>query len=173
MKRILFALCCILLLFTFVSCSNKTEVLNKTEGQELLQTNKPSPTVNDEIVPLQIQVQDDWGITMSVSDVTAKGLVLTISQSGSTPDGELQTGSAYKLSRYENDTWTDVPCSVAAWNEIAYAINIDDTLKSNLDWSYIYGTLTYGKYRVEKEIHNYRAPGDFDNKIYYAEFTIE
>ena len=39
----------------------------------------------------------DWGITLSVKDVTDSGLTLVCTQSGGELTGELQTGSDYKL----------------------------------------------------------------------------
>ena len=45
----------------------------------------------------RIDSPDDWGLTLSVSDVTATGLTVIFTQSGGNPTGELMTGSYYRL----------------------------------------------------------------------------
>ena len=41
-----------------------------------------------------------------------------------------------------------------------------------IDWNWLYGELPAGKYRIGKEIMDFRGTGDYDTSIYFAEFEI-
>ncbi len=176
MKKIIFALCSMALLFTLVSCGGKKDISDNKKSVEASEKNDLVSSENTKKIDEQVleQEQESWGITMWVSDVTPQGLTLTIAQSGGTFKGELQTGAAYKLSKLENDTWVEVPYvnGVATWNMPAFNIPTDGEYTSNLDWSSIYGSLSAGKYRVEKEIMNFRETGNFNKKTFSTEFEI-
>ena len=42
-----------------------------------------------------------------------------------------------------------------------------------VNWEWLYGIIPAGKYRIGKELMDFRAPGDFDKAIYFVEFSIE
>lgn len=118
--------------------------------------------------------ESDWGITLSVKDVTAEGLTLTISQRGGSCTGELEYGDEYAIERFSGGSWQPVKYldDEVAWTDIANIVepNTDKTVK--LDWKWMYGTLPAGKYRVAKEFTDFRKTADYDTKTYYTEFTI-
>ena len=41
-----------------------------------------------------------------------------------------------------------------------------------IKWSYLYGDLPGGRYRIGKRISDFRGTGDYDTRIYYVEFEI-
>ena len=49
----------------------------------------------------------------------------------------------------------------------------DNVTEWEIDWEWLYGTLPTGKYRLGKEIMDFRGPGDYDTQIIYAEFEIK
>ena len=120
-------------------------------------------------------VPEKWGIDMTVSDVTPTGCTVTITQSGGDHDGELNTGEYYLLESYKHGEWHPVEyipgVDEVCWFDEAYGLN-ENTYTAEINWESIYGTLPAGKYRIDKEITNWRAPGDFDQKEYHAYFDI-
>lgn len=119
---------------------------------------------------------DPWGITLSAEDVTAEGLTLVCTQHGGNPTGELQTGTPFRLDVSMDDSWVSVPYTdpetEIAWTMQAFLIPKNDRMEWDIDWSYLYGTLQPGTYRIGKTITDFRGPGDYDDCSYYAVFTI-
>jgi hypothetical protein len=52
-------------------------------------------------------------------------------------------------------------------------IQKDEEIKMQANWEWLYGTLEPGTYRIFKEVMDFRGPGDFDEREYSAEFTVE
>lgn len=120
-------------------------------------------------------VGDEWGVFMYAKNVSDTGLTLFIEQFGGNFEGDLQTGAPYFLEIFENDKWTEVPTKTGeplVWNAMGYKINYNGLTEFNIDFSFGYGKLKSGKYRISKEIMDFKEPGNFDNKTYYAEFEI-
>lgn len=115
-----------------------------------------------------------WGVHLEVDDVTAKGLELEISQSGGYPSGQLQTGSWYEIERFDGE-WKKVDTIITnyAWTAIAYLIPENGERETKINWEWLYGKLPKGNYRIAKEIMDFRQSGDFDKRIFYAEFEID
>ncbi|MBQ8002553.1 MAG: hypothetical protein IJ297_03830 [Clostridia bacterium] len=121
--------------------------------------------------------EDKWGLMLWAEDVTGKGLTLVCEQFGGAAEGSLQTGEWYSLEVMNEDyAWEAVdtkPLIDYAWNSVAYQIKNNDITKFAIDWEWLYGELGEGHYRIGREIMVYRAPGDFDKDIYYADFFVE
>ena len=62
------------------------------------------------------------------------------------------------------------PIEPTAWTAIGYTLEMGSSHKWKMNWESIYGELPPGDYRFCKEFSAYRAPGDYDTKVYYAEF---
>lgn len=116
----------------------------------------------------------DWGISLSVKDVTPTGMTLVCSQSGGNITGDLQCGSDYSLLVNSNGNWNAVPYLVdeVAWTMEAYDIPLDDSIEFELKWERLYGELPAGTYRVVKGFMDFRDGGDYDTETYYTEFEI-
>ena len=125
------------------------------------------PAVEDEGFP-------NWGLTLSVKNVTESGLTLVCTQSGGELTGELQTGSDYKLIVLK-EAWEDVPTIIEdyGWNMIAYMVAKNDVTEFEVNWEWLYGKLPSGTYRIIKGFTDFRESGDYDNFAYWTEFEIK
>lgn len=116
----------------------------------------------------------NWGLTLSVKDVTASGLTLVCTQSGGELTGELETGSDYKLIVLK-EAWEDVPTIIDdyGWTAEAYMVAKDDVTEFEYNWEWLYGKLPAGTYRMVKGFTDFRGSGDYDNFAYWIEFEIK
>jgi len=119
---------------------------------------------------------DEWGITLSAENVTATGMTLVCTQSGGHYTGDLNTGSYYAIEQLIDGEWLPVPTTLGihdfAWTMEAWMIQPDNAMKWDVNWEFLYGSLEPGVYRIQKEISDFRGPGDYTDKPYYAEFAI-
>ena len=126
--------------------------------------------------PEFVTLQEDWGITLEAEDITPGGLTIRCTQSGGNPTGELNTGSWYIVENWTQENgWKEVDYVIKdniGWTMEAWLIPENSTSKWEVDWEWLYGKLPVGKYRIGKEIMDFREPGDYDKAIYYAEFEI-
>ena len=64
-------------------------------------------------------------------------------------------GDPYRIDVYKNGKWEELeeycPTKNCAWNAIAYGPDKYGHLMLDLDWSYLYGELTPGRYRIVKD----------------------
>lgn len=123
---------------------------------------------------LQESPDNGLGIMLSATDVTSDGMTLVCTQSGGSPTGELSTGPWYELEILKDGQWIAAPIyAEVCWEDIAWVIPQEDTTQWEINWTWIYGTLPAGEYRISKEIMDFRQTGDFDTCKSYACFTIE
>ena len=122
----------------------------------------------------------NWGLTLSVKNVSATGLTLVVNQSGGEPTGTLQTGDPYRLITLVDGDWKTVeelplPEGVdgRAWNSIAYLLPIEDTREFEINWEWIFGELPAGTYRLTKEFMDFRGTANYDTFEYWVEFEIQ
>lgn len=116
----------------------------------------------------------DWGLTITSENITPTGMTLAVTQSGGMVNGELITGQPYFLQKYESGEWVPLEPLLEAWSWTmeAWLIPINDTVRWNVDWEWLYGTLKPGHYRFGKNISCSSAPGVYQEAVYYAEFHI-
>ena len=101
MKRLTAILLSIVCLLTFAACAANSE--EGSHGEETW--------------------AKDWGITLTVQDVTSSGLTLICSQSGGIAEGRLETGSEYWIEKSENNSWVKVePLADPIWDMMAHGI---------------------------------------------------
>lgn len=114
------------------------------------------------------------GISMSVQvdSVTKKGAVITLLNKA---DKDYQYGDQYYLQKYEDGRWYDVPYVIEdfGFNDIAYGLEKNKESEFIIDWNWLYGELKPGKYRIVKDIMDFRGTGDYDVYTLTAEFIIE
>ncbi|MDE5576741.1 MAG: hypothetical protein K2J11_05085 [Oscillospiraceae bacterium] len=122
-------------------------------------------------------VPDAWGLTLTAKDVTPISCTVVFTQSGGNPTGELETGAPFELERYRNGQWTAVETLPSGyelnWLDYAELIDKNKSREFKVGWQDIYGELPAGKYRIGKEVHDFRKTADYDRKMYYAYFEIE
>ena len=121
--------------------------------------------------------EDEWGLSLTAENVTDSGMTIVFSQMNGKQTGELETGDWYALYKEENGEWVEVPYKLLtvdiAWNSVAYIIPKGDSVSFDVEWEWLYGKLSAGKYRIDKEVMDFRGTGDFDKKIYSLEFEIK
>ncbi len=116
----------------------------------------------------------DWGLTLSVKDVTSTGLILVCTKEGGNPTGELKCGTDYRLIVLEDETWKDVPTVIEeyGWNSLAYNFSEGQDTEFDISWEWLYGKLSAGTYRLTKGFMDFRGAGDYDTAMYWVEFEI-
>ena len=121
--------------------------------------------------------EETWGITLTAENITSTGATIKCTQSGGEPTGELHTGSWYILENWTQENgWMEMPYIIdgeIGWEDVAWVVPMNDTCKWEINWEWLYGKLPDGKYRIGKEITDFRATGDYDNTVYFVEFEIE
>ena len=117
---------------------------------------------------------DPWGITLTAKNVTPTGLIIVCTQLGGEFTGELSTGSPYWLEVDEDGVWLPYPTKQTdfAWTAEGWMIPLEGSVEWETDWNWLYGELPKGHYRIGKSIMDWRAPGEYDERPCYAEFTI-
>ena len=123
---------------------------------------------------VSVEVIYDWGIALSVKNITLSGLTLVCTQSGGEIKGEINTGEDYFLEVMTDNGWEKVPTVIEdyAWDSIAYMVTLDGTTVWDVNWSWLYGELENGTYRLGKGFMDFRETGDYDTAVFYAEFVI-
>ena len=59
------------------------------------------------------------------------------------------------------------------WTAEAWTIHENQSVEWPVSWESIYYPLPAGRYRMGKEIMDFRGPGDYDTYRYYAEFEVK
>jgi hypothetical protein len=119
---------------------------------------------------------DGWGLTLTAENVSPTGLTLVFTQSDGTITGELQTGAAYWLDVETETGWEYVEPldgEDICWTDEAWSLGTKCIIGYEVDWSGLYGALPAGHYRMGKNVMLCHDDSNWDNKTYYAEFTIE
>ena len=150
MKKLFALLFAFVLMFATVACGADTGTSDGAEGWA-----------------------EDWGVRLSVKNVSSSGLTLICEQSGGIAEGSLETGSAYTIEKYENNNWVEVkPQGDAVWDMMSHLIG-NNTTEWAIEWSWLYGELSPGTYRIGKTVVDFKGPGASENQNYYAEFEIK
>ncbi len=138
--------------------------------------NEPTGEITGEAQKESKQTLPDnnWGVVLSANSISSDGMQLMCSQSGGKPTGELSTGPWYEIEVLEEDKWCKVPTyAEVCWEDVAWVIQPEDITQWKINWTWIYGSLPQGEYRISKEIMDFRQTGDFDTCRSYAYFSIE
>ena len=118
----------------------------------------------------------DWGIQLTVENITPTGLTIVCSQSDVDVNGELFAGTYYSLSKYEDGEWKEVNYLLQedeiCWTDEAWNIPMDDVVKWDVDWNWLYGEMEAGTYRISKSIMN-TVPGNLETATYDVKFDIK
>lgn len=138
----------------------------------------PTDRILSSYYPFEFVEGANWGIEMSVENVSKNGLTIVCRHSEEkelTTVYELQTGSYYSLEVFNGLEYAPLEHSVEnlAWTSEAWLISKNDVSKWSLDWEWLYGTLQEGKYRVGKEIMNFKETGVYETITVYGYFEIQ
>ncbi len=125
----------------------------------------------------------DWGITLSVRNVTPHGLTIRCTQSGGSFQSKLRpgldgihllSGSHYWLEKNVDGAWVSLPVlQDTAWTTEGWPVPLRETIEWDTRWDGIYGSLEPGQYRIGKVITLSPTLGSSISQRYYAVFEIE
>jgi len=93
-----------------------------------------------------------------------------------TTNEEYSYGEPYVIEKFENNNWKEIDTLTSqplAWDDILYNLKPNEEKELNINWSYVYGRLKSGTYRLVK--HDLRKANSSDSRAYtiYAEFDIK
>ncbi|MDR3289013.1 MAG: M56 family metallopeptidase [Peptococcaceae bacterium] len=93
------------------------------------------------------------GIALRVKEnsVSASGLTLVLENG---LDKQVTYGDDYKVARLTGGRWADCDYLLESWgfNSIGYALPAGESREQTIDWTWIYGRLETGHYRITKSI---------------------
>ena len=150
---------------------SRISVVN-TESTEIEKTLSQSTDVTDWNPSTYETVNNFDGVTMTVKKGTATstGLTVVIENDSSS---QCTYGVFIELEKKINEIWYG---SCLYWycrfNCIGYDLSPGDCREWAVDWNWLYGSLESGKYRIIKDILDFRGTGDYDTYYLAAEFTI-
>ncbi len=123
-----------------------------------------------------VQSGDPWGISCHVKDLTNHGMTFQIEQFGGSYEGQLQTGDWFQIYQRKEDEWEALatnPLIDYAFHMVAYSILKNDITDFEIEWKWLYGELSPGYYRLDKEVVDFVAGHEHPKEIYSVYFTIE
>lgn len=104
---------------------------------------------------------------------TSKGATFIIEN---TTDEEYVYGQPYTIEKFDDGNWKELDTLTGdplSWNAIAYSLKSGEEKELNINWSFGYGKLKSGTYRlVKSDIRKLNSP---DSRAYtiYAKFYIK
>lgn len=120
-------------------------------------------------------LREGLGLSLKAEDVSSTGLTLEFVREGGSPTGELQYGSSFWLQRLEDGRWCAVervnPEQEIGWTDEAYPIP-EEGSRQAVNWEQLYGELPSGRYRLFKDVTDFRKTGDYDMYSFSVEFEI-
>lgn len=121
-----------------------------------------------------VSYDDEFNITLGTENVTQSGLTILCTCNGETEE-EYSAGSPYSIDRLsDGGEWVDIETIPSdeeiCWTMEAWIIMPNETVRWDVNWSYLYGELEEGSYRIKKMVSpesDYKA-----SKAYYAYFDV-
>ncbi len=120
-----------------------------------------------------VSYDDGLNITLGTENITQNGLTI-LCTSNDESEEEYSTGSPYSIDKLSDSGWVDVETIPSeeelCWTMEAWLILPNETVRWDVNWSYLYGELGAGSYRIKKMID---SQSDYKvSKAYYAYFDI-
>lgn len=117
----------------------------------------------------------DVVMTLKKGSLTKEGATFIITNN---TDNIYSYGAAYHIEEYKNNKWSKVKLEQElSWNMIAYVLKPRSEAEININWSYGYGSLKKGKYRLvkifTKDDEEVKQSTNNDSYNIYAEFEIK
>lgn len=111
------------------------------------------------------------GVTMQMEKYTSSGGEVEIRNE---TDKEITFGDWYEIQSEANGKWETMPYKVkkVAFHQVAYNAPKDETVIHEVKWDVLYGELPKGRYRIIKDMLDFRGTGDYTEYYLAAEFEI-
>ncbi|WP_456276875.1 immunoglobulin-like domain-containing protein [Bacillus sp. AK128] len=162
MKRYICFLFCMVIGFTLLSgCQSDN-------SDQSIKTTDWKPTTYETVNNLD-------GVTMIAKEGTVSSTGMTVIFENSS-DKQCTYGEQFLLEKKIEGKWYQVPVVIDGnygFNDIGYGLASSDVSEWDVDWSWLYGNLDNGEYRIVKYILDFRKAGDFDKYHLTAEFTVD
>lgn len=119
---------------------------------------------------IQTSVNQINSVTLNMEKYTPNGGYLEIHNF---TGKELMYGDWYKIQKKVDENWSDLDYVVenVGFHDIAYTAPHGEVSVKEVDWSFIYGTLQPGTYKIVTKVMDFHATGDFEE--YYLEKVFE
>lgn len=91
-------------------------------------------------------------------------------------DRTFTLGEAYTLEVHLDNRWYLLPVIVEGeygFQDIGYDLPPDEMIEMEINWEWLYGTLTPGEYRIIQEVLDVDEPGDYETYTIATEFEVE
>ena len=100
-------------------------------------------------------------VSISIFDISLTGATIRIKDSNK---NSYAYGEWYKIEKEVNGKWYDLKTIIDdyGFNEIAYLPNKDNIVEFVIDWEWLYGELSYGSYRILKQVNDKYISIEFD-----------
>lgn len=119
----------------------------------------------------KIWATSNWITQLSAENAAATGLTMVCAELGGDPVfGTLSTTEGYWLEKWDGSNY--VPLEGACENDTPISILDDVTLRWEINWESVYGTLPSGYYRLGKEFIYENPEGAVETMTYYVKFRI-
>lgn len=117
------------------------------------------------------QLENDWGVSLSVESASATGASVLFQFSGPVPEENLMGGNDYLIQQETDGRWVDVP-ALSAPNFVKENYNVANIRRHSIDWEWLYGVLPEGHYRIGKQVTWQEDPDTLGYRMAYGEFTL-
>lgn len=125
-----------------------------------------------EIDEYEVNNFSDASMVILDDSISSMGLTLELNYYG---EDEGTTGAWYSIYIYEDSNWNELSYAIddnVMWPMIAYIIEKNHASQMSIDWEWLYGDLSTGRYLIVKQFMDRRGPGDYDEYYLACEFTI-
>ncbi len=128
------------------------------------------------------KIVDEWkskdyyepiSLNIKSNTLTNKGATFMLKNN---TDEEYSYGEPYIIEKFENDSWKELDTLTGnplSWNEMLYILKSNEESEININWSFGYGELKSGTYRLVK--NSFRKNNSPESRTYtvHAEFDIK
>lgn len=156
MKRSILILVALLVSLAIVGCNQQNTI----------------SMANYELSDFEVNNYPDASMAIIGGSVSPKGLSLELNYYG---EDEGLTGTWFTLFMFEENEWKALPYIIdgnVTWATIAYVIEKNHSSEMSIDWKWLYGELTSGRYLIVKEFTNHPESGDDDDYYLACEFSF-
>lgn len=139
-------------------------------------SNDESSNEETDLTPTTYDIVNDLdGVTMTVKENTVSSVGLTVILENQS-DKECIYGEDFLLEKEIDGKWYQVPIALEdnyGFNDIGYDLASSEIKEWTAEWEWLYGSLGKGKYRIVKDVLDFRGTGDYDKHHLAADFTLE
>ena len=175
MKKYIGLLACILAIGLIVSgCESSSGSLVKGTDSPIIKIVQGQSAATTDWRTTQYEIFNNLdGVTMSVKEGTLSFSGLTVNFEN-TSDKQCTYGDYFFLEKKIDASWYQVPPLIDSYgfHSIGYDLAPGGEGEWKVDWSWLYGKLDPGEYRIVKDVLDFRGTGDYDKYYLAAVFAV-